>query len=245
MVVEYSTPDVERECGNRIEGGLYCELTQGRGGAPIEEFLIDLPYPVDVRTLGIGAQGVTVIERDGVWNIWDRVGKASYPRVDMFIEEARRYGVSRRIPKNTANLDKVDPDRSRYILIHEYAGISEPGAYVRPVYDDRRSQPYCPTEQVAHVDQVGTTRCIGLCWEDHETGGRVTINTEGYRPVTVTMKTFTYQAALAPEKGLTHFHAAFMSFPASRFVAVKGGSDKDGDALEKLRAKHTIYEVDR
>lgn len=112
-----------RECGDgRQEGHIYAECGFSPGGAKIEQFLLDFPVPVNPKQLGFSAQGVTFIERNGIWHIVDIIGKQHYEFAADFIEEARVLGISRKIPR-TADFSKLGP-RSTLILIHE-------GGYVR------------------------------------------------------------------------------------------------------------------
>lgn len=111
-----------RECGpGRQEGHIYAECGFGPNGSPIEHFLIDHPIPVNPAQLGISTQGVTLIERQGVWHIVDFVGESHYPYPQDFIEEARAIGVSRKLPR-TSDFAKLTPE-STLILIHPKARL--------------------------------------------------------------------------------------------------------------------------
>lgn len=111
-----------RGCGKRQSGGVYIEVgTSGDGeGYPVEHFLTDPPVEVP-QTLDIGARGVQLIERGGVWHVLDWVGEDSYPNVADLIEEVRRFGLSRRAQK-TLEFGKLTKD-SRILLIHRKAVV--------------------------------------------------------------------------------------------------------------------------
>ena len=112
-----------RECGpGRQEGHIYAECGFAPGGMPIEHFLIDCPQPVNPAHLGLSTQGVTLIERQGVWHIVDFVGESHYPFPSDFIEEARAIGISRKLPRTTA-FSKLGP-HSTIILIHPKAALT-------------------------------------------------------------------------------------------------------------------------
>ncbi len=116
---------VLRGCGHREKGGVYFECNTGPGGAPIEEFLVDPPQQVDTRLLC--KAGIKLVNTDGVWHILDWIGHGFYPNVADFIEEARRFGVSRRL---RANLDfsKITPE-SRLLCVHARAWIENAGSW--------------------------------------------------------------------------------------------------------------------
>ena len=75
----------ERGCGSRKKGGVYLTVAEGPGGKPIEHFLIDPPIPVDLQQLGIGPRGIHLVERNGVWHVFDVVGTKHYPNVADYV----------------------------------------------------------------------------------------------------------------------------------------------------------------
>ena len=85
---------MKRQCGYRKKGGAYLTVPTSGDGAPIEYFLVDPPQPVDLETLGIVPRGVHLIEKEGVWHVFDVVGQDSYPNVADLVEEAR-YVITR------------------------------------------------------------------------------------------------------------------------------------------------------
>ena len=106
-----------RECGPGQQAGhIYAECGFSPDGTPIEHFLLDYPVPVNPKQLGLSTQGVTLIERQGIWHVVDIIGREHYPCAADFIEEARVLGVSRKIPRTT-DFSKLGP-RSTLILIH-------------------------------------------------------------------------------------------------------------------------------
>jgi len=116
-----------RECGpGRQAGHIYAECGFGPNGAPIESFLIDHPTGVNPEQLGLSSQGITLIERAGVWHIVDIVGETHYPYAADFIEEARAIGISRKLPR-TSEFSKLTAD-STLILIHPKARLKDPQA---------------------------------------------------------------------------------------------------------------------
>ena len=121
---------IERGCGDREPGGVYVECGLSPYGRPLEDFLIDPPLPVP--------DGLDLVNKPLLWQrflasgepalddvgnpiydllIW--VGEQYYPYCPDYIEETRRYGVSRRL---NPNLDlSLLSQSSRMILAHPLA----------------------------------------------------------------------------------------------------------------------------
>src|SRR5579859_2113521 len=129
----HAITNVDRGCGRRQAGGCYLEVGVGPGGLPVEAFLIDpvLGVGVDLqRAIGIAGPrgtmslGVHLVPRGdtpGVFDVWDVVGEGYYPNVADFLEEARRYGVSRRVSR-TLDFSKISP-YSRLVILHAKAAV--------------------------------------------------------------------------------------------------------------------------
>jgi len=92
----------------------------GPNAHPVECFMFDTPKVIDVAALGITSVGVHPVENpDGsVW-LYDIVGSEHYPNVADFVEETRRLGISRRLPRSLP-WDRLD-GRTRLILLHKRA----------------------------------------------------------------------------------------------------------------------------
>lgn len=172
---------VPRGCGLRIAGAIYWEFgvvrempANNTPGADRQRILLDPPVPIDIEALGMTAVGMHPIERDGVTHILDWVGEDHYPNVADFIEEARRWGVSRRMPRNLPwrNLSA----RSTLLLVHRRGFIRNWRDY-RPQLAgaDRLLRTYaCPTGNPDHATAHGTlTDCCAGVWWDDITGGVV------------------------------------------------------------------------
>lgn len=117
-----TTAGVERGCGYREKGGAYLECGLDEDGAPVEAFLIDPPteFHTDVQ---IGQQ---LVSRDGVTHVLDWIGSSHYGFPCDFIEEVRRYGMSRRISRNL-DVERLT-SRSRVLCIHaraRFVGVNE------------------------------------------------------------------------------------------------------------------------
>src|SRR5258706_2934899 len=121
---------VERGCGDREPGGVYCESGLSPRGRPLEEFLIDPPLPLPdgldlvnkpqlwQRTL---PSGEPALDAEGlpIYDLLIWVGEEHYPYCSDFIEEVKQFGASRRL---NPNLDLSLLSRSsRMILAHPHA----------------------------------------------------------------------------------------------------------------------------
>jgi hypothetical protein len=103
-----------RRCGTRVLGGTYLVAEAG------SSWLLDPPVPIAGTPLAeLSPRGTHLIQRGGVWHIFDWIGADSYPTVPTFVEEAERMGVSRRIAGNTP-WERLT-DASRLILAHRWA----------------------------------------------------------------------------------------------------------------------------
>jgi hypothetical protein len=222
-----------RGCGTRIAGGIYLECGLSEGGRPIEEFLIDPPLPLP-PDLVVAAQGVTLIERGGVWHVLDWVGASHYPNVADFVEEVRRFGLSRRIPQNQP-FQQITQN-SRIILVHSRAIVTAAAAY-RPKGGEAEHGYRCPGHIDAHKD--GGTMCAGMWWEDLEHGSPC--DPEDLRYVERTMPSFSYHGRTAPEGAPREYvPGMFASFPLSRIAVVRDPAGKTHELAEEKAKKAWI-----
>ena len=224
---------VQRGCGTRSEGGAYFEMGVGIGGLPIEAFLIDSPHVVP-SALKISPRGVQMIEQqqpgpDGeiqsVWHLVDWVGAEHYPNVADFVEEARRFGVSRRLPRNL-DFSKITPE-SRLLLVHARAYVVNTSEY---------SQWRCPKQFSDHAPEklLPGQCCAGVWWRD-------ITDHSGFDVERRDMPSFSYFGHRAPE-GLEpeYSPAIFMSVPCSRIAVVSG--EGSGETMETVKHAGVIVE---
>ena len=118
---------VERGCGeSRTAGGLYIEMGLSDHGIPFDRFLVDPPLEVpeglDKGRLANKPQFWTD-PHTGVVHVCIWIGQKFYSFCPDYIEESRRYGISRRISPSV--LDRPEAARltaaSRLILVHPRA----------------------------------------------------------------------------------------------------------------------------
>jgi hypothetical protein len=160
-----------RMCGGaRSIGGLYLESGLTVDGAPIENFLIDAPHPVDPLSMGVTALGVTLYAgMDGVTHVLDMVGSSHYPFVSDFIEEGRTMGFSRKVSP-TLDFSKLGPG-SRLVFLHAKGRVDNWADFTPEMFPDFA----CPCGK-GERHAVGTESCIGLHWQvapGHTTVSRV------------------------------------------------------------------------
>ncbi|MBE0427970.1 MAG: hypothetical protein IBX72_15185 [Nitrospirae bacterium] len=152
-----------RGCGSRQPGGLYVCCGLSPKGKPIEHFLVDPPVPYEYGSF----RSPVLIEKEEVNHILLWVGAEYYPYVTDFIEETRRFGVSKRIPKNFP-IEKLTRG-SMMFLVHPEAIIENYGILPNPVYCPKNkaehfaNEEYCLGHgyQIARPDQGDSKRKIG------------------------------------------------------------------------------------
>jgi len=258
---------VTRGCGRRQSGAVYLEVETSPMGMPIETFLLDPPVQISPDTfaaLGLSNIGVKVIKkttrtacdpdesaRNISCNVWDIVGESHYPNTVDIIEEARRFGFSRRLPK-TLDFSLLTP-QSRLILLHQRAWIENFAEYAkRPAgFAD------CPKHITSHDpwwDGTTAINCIGMLWQDVEDGipfteteaGRAEIDNPAYHRLVIrNMPSFEYRAFRRPD-GVTPDRslAIFANLPIGRIVVVK--DDEGGQheaAFERARQSSLPVEI--
>src|SRR5690625_4426376 len=113
-------PNAHRGCGNsRTTGGVYLESRVMSEGASISTFkpLTHCFTDPPVAFTAPSTQGMTIIEApDGTKHLLDHIGATHYPYASDYLEEGRRHGFSRRIPKNL-DLSGLTAE-SRMIAVH-------------------------------------------------------------------------------------------------------------------------------
>lgn len=166
---------ITRGCGKRQQAGAYLEVPTGPNGKPVEHFLCDPPYPIDKRETGISPIGVTLFpDKDklvapGVklHHVLDWVGSDGYPNVADFVEEVRRFGVSRRIAR-TADFSGLGHGSKLY-LAHSRAVIENYAEHYGKIIEPRSG--ICPKALPEHNGpDFPDECCAGLWWNDVEGG---------------------------------------------------------------------------
>lgn len=238
--------NIERGCGYRQQGAVYitCGLAPEGYGGPLEDFLLDPPVLVPEH-LQVPDRGVTVLERDGVFHVVDRVGSAHYPNVADFIEETRRFGLSRRLPINF-EFEKLTSE-SRIILCHERAYV---GTWSEYRAEDPKGPWHCPKSVVGpgrpgHPEATDGP-CLGIVWEDITEGEVVSVELDGplagREIVKRTMPSFEYRGHARPSDSEPEYALAFfMSMPITAIEVVRDRvSNQHESAWQKASAADGI-----
>jgi hypothetical protein len=158
------------------------------------------------------------MEIGGITHVVDVVGEDSYPFPADYIEETRRFGASRRVPK-TFDFSVLS-EGSCLLFIHRHALIHNPSDL----------HPYrCP--KGLHEHAKGEV-CIGACWQAL-TGEDMGI-TDAPLLVRRDRPSFSYAGRRAPEgKEPKTEIAFFLRLPITRIAVVSGG--KSEETLERAR----------
>lgn len=259
-----ATTPVKRGCGTRVEGGIYAECGLSETGAPLERFLFDpvVPVPAD---LTIPIQGVGTMTNGETTHVVDRVGVAFYPNASDFIEEVRRFGLSRRIPKSF-DFSRLS-EGSRILIVHPRGLVDAWPEFVSGRW-------LCPNARIDHAPEAlaealrleagrdswrRSNCCAGLQWEAVTGGVEVTLDEQvpGYnyrtgafvenvdaltwradeRLVRVECASFSYHARRAPEGVDPSFGEAFVaSFPISNLCVVRAADGSHEEAAARALA---------
>ena len=211
---------IHRGCGQRKRGGIYAECGLSPVGRPLEDFLVDPPLVIEPKAFGVSPIGVTLFAdpESGVTHILDWVGEESYPCVTDFLEEVRRFGLSRRLPR-TLPFERMTA-QSRIILLHRKASVTDPTPYLA---DWRRP---CPQRLPTHaVPTTPAPHCASLWWEDAPDGDVLpTIDSPADadpRMVRRSMPSFSYLTRLTPAGVQPQYQPAiFARFPLARLVVI-------------------------
>ena len=133
-------------------------------------------------------------------------------------------GVSRRLP---ANLDfsKIDPEKSRLVLLHRRAIISnvEEAGFLNLPH-------ICPKGIEGHEAGVLSGMCAGLWW--HDLSSRHLDDT-----LIRTLKGGTHYKAWPRPKGNEkpeHDLGIFMTLPISNLTVIKGRNEEENARIEKI-----------
>ena len=248
----FAVATVPRGCGkSRTKGGTYWETSHSPHGQPIEFWLTDPPVKIDPDDLGISTQGVKLLEANGVYHVLDWIGGMYYPNVTDFIEEARRFGVSRKCELHADDYALLSPE-SKLICIHSAAYLDEPeihwGARIgmgETFFAGKYKWTYCPKEIVEHdltkeqilnslavVNGYTPPMCAGLWWEDCMFVEPIE---DDLRLGIRTMPAFRYRCAsspASPKEVTPRSPAIFAAFPFGRMAIVE--DPEGGEHLTKL-----------
>lgn len=166
------TEGIVRGCGKRVQGGVYVVTKLSPFGIPINSFLFDPPW-VPIDTEGNvhypGAVGLHLVEnpyKEGVVDLWDWIGEQYYPYFPDFWEEARLYGLSRRISSNT-NFEQLSKD-SGIIGFHRKGilkGSRKFYEYLLNTFEKNTFMDLCPQNYEHRLDDKENIFCVRYLWQ--------------------------------------------------------------------------------
>jgi len=221
-----------RGCGTRVKGGIYLETEMSENGLPVEAFLCDPPIVVDMKKLGISAVGHTIIQDQKIGTlIFDWVGSGFYPNVADFVEEVRRFGVSRRISSGV-DFSSIT-GTATIVFLHQKAYIDDYPLYVKNrvgIHVGESTNSCCPKSKHT-IDQE--IMCAGLWWEDVTPASGELVDRNQRKPYMRTMPSFSYEAAPPATGSITHTPAIFAKFPVHRIAVVY--DDQEGKHAEAYK----------
>ncbi len=163
-------PVPTRGCGRRKQGGLYLCTRFGDNGRPLSDFLLDptRPIPAEIRAtlspLGLHPIHETTDTPDAtrVVGCFDWIGSEHYPYFPCWFEEARRFGISRRIAAQEPLLRQLKPD-GLLVFLHARGHLNNAAAF-----HAQRARLTCPRDLREHLEPDGVMRkqtCTSLLWE--------------------------------------------------------------------------------
>jgi hypothetical protein len=223
---------VKRGCGTRIENSVYWECGMGPDGQPIEHFLICPPRRVP-EGLTLSSLGVQLLEVGGVTHVVDVVGQEYYPNVADFIEEVRRFGLSRKLP-HTLDFSRLTWE-SRLLVAHARAVVTNMGDWFEsPDIGELR----CPKLLEGHPRGV---ECCGWVWWNDIEGGVKSAAAGDSDPLLVVreMPSFRYNGHGRPEGVTPQYELGFFaSLPLGRIAVVQG--DKSAERIERIKGQTDV-----
>lgn len=258
-----------RGCGLRKGGGVYAECRLGKGGNPIEDYLMDPPQVVNAQALGLSSVGVHLIEVEGTWHIFDIVGAEHYPNVADYIEETRYMGASRRLSR-TLDFSKITP-ASKLVLLHRRGSVANFADYYAAIRASFGSQLavdagleshwHCPKALPQHAWQTAppTSMCAGLYWCDVENGEALSANSQQsgpragltctgrdsiLQPVVRNLPSLSYTAWARPDDITANYQLAiFMVLPITDLVIIRSARANHGATETRARQSSLKVEV--
>lgn len=221
---------VPRGCGERVPDGIYAECGLSDRGSPLEAFLIDPPQPLP--------EGLDIINKAQLWqhptsSIWHLViwvGAVHYPHMADYIEEVRRFGVSRRIGAHV-DISLLTPGQSMMIFAHPRARLTS--------WEDRSRALNCRKNRAGHAENDTEHPPAGPClFKTYDLiapeDGTPLIDIPGERALferTIGSTTYTYSPTGESDSGLKP--GLFAMLPLHGFALVRG----EGGRVDETKAK--------
>jgi hypothetical protein len=115
-----------------------------------------IPDGLVIPKRGVAYLDVPTADAGTVTHVVDRIGLQHYPSVRDFLEEVRRFGLSRRMPGNL-DVGRLDPLRSRLLIVHDHAILLNYFTELLPAlrgfmpFGTRRGPVNCPNRVRGHA----------------------------------------------------------------------------------------------
>lgn len=231
-----------RGCGRRVAGGVYAVCGTSPFGMPVEHFLID--YKALNPDLGVAAVGVSLIDLPKQPTmVFDWVGSEHYPNVADFVEEVRRFGMSRRLPKNLDYTRIVEG--SRQVLCHARAIILNAEDYQKERMGVEEGYLYCPKNIAEHRPLDYRGMCASLWWEDVDGDDEGQYHDQWPRHIKRNQPEFSYEAWARPANVKGRYQPGlFASFPIHKLqVIADPNSGTHEEALDRTRHSNVPVEL--
>ena len=248
-----------RGCGTRVKGGVYLVCGLSYDGKPVEHFIVDPPLPLNDKQradMGLTQVGIRLVESPvhNLVHVFDWVGSDSYPNVADFIEEVKRFGMSRRAPV-TFDFHKLRPG-SRQVLVHARACIERPEEYQLDRMQKQEGYHWCPKFIEAHTVTKEAVAagyegdpydgmCAGLWWEDVAGDGPGQFAPGYVRSVTRKMPSFEYECYAPPIWAAPQYTPGiFMTLPITGIHVINDpDTGRHERAMERLRGSKVPVEL--
>ena len=146
-----------RGCGKRKPGGVYICTKLSPHGVPMEEYIIDPPEFYEGERFRVPI----IFEKNGRNHLLFWVGKEFYPYPSDFIEEARCFGASKRVPVEFP-IQKLSAG-SLMFFVHSLAIIKNHGVLPPPPLCPKKLKSHLSNEKccLGHSYQVAPANCEG------------------------------------------------------------------------------------
>lgn len=229
-------PPNGRGCGkSRTEESPYACTGLDAEGVPIEHFLVDpvIPWP------GGWQRGAKIIQKGDTHHLVIFIGKEFYPSPWDYLEETRRFGASRKLPKNLP-FHLLTPGKSLMLLVHARAfpifnftlrptdaGAQTPlfGCKWQPPADDERDDPWLDVARGWHPKPIKPVNSCTSALRDLTALMRPTEPLmggdgqplDGWREVEMPSFKYSVREPLAPTEAGNWGIGLFMALPLTHF----------------------------
>lgn len=192
----------------------------------------------DPDSVGLSPVGVKLVNIDGTWHVFDWVGAKHYPNAADFLEEAVRFGLSRRISKKE-DFSLLSAE-SRLILVHpkaivtgEVEGVPPCPTERHPVHSDRMD-----IQEAGRLWVVGDPNTVSedsLLYEETPIWATHKVAEDEFDFRVRTMPGFEYNLAPRPD-GVTLSPGIIMVAPIERISVVNDPDDAEsiGETLKNV-----------